>query len=39
VRALHGLLLFLYRRLPIGAVAISGDAGLVDFWMERVAFG
>ena len=33
------LLLVLYRRLPVTAVEIGGDAALVDFWMERVAFG
>ena len=33
------LLLTLYRRLPASAVEVRGDAGLVDFWMERVAFG
>jgi len=29
----------LYRRLPVTAVEIEGDAAMVDFWMERVAFG
>ncbi len=33
------LLLTLYRRLPASAVEVRGDAGFVDFWMERVAFG
>lgn len=33
------LLLVLYRRRPVGAVEITGDAALIDFWMERVAFG
>lgn len=32
------LLLVLYRRRPVSTVEIRGDAGLVDFWMERVAF-
>jgi len=31
------LLLTIYRRLPVGGV--TGDATLVDFWLERVAFG
>jgi uncharacterized protein (TIGR03083 family) len=33
------LLLVLYRRLPVTAVEVVGDEGLVDFWLERVAFG
>jgi uncharacterized protein (TIGR03083 family) len=33
------LLLVLYRRSPASAVEVVGDAGLVDFWLERVAFG
>lgn len=33
------LLLVLYRRRPVSSVAVDGDAGLVDFWLERVAFG
>jgi uncharacterized protein (TIGR03083 family) len=33
------LLLALYRRLPIAALDVAGDSGLVDFWLERVAFG
>jgi hypothetical protein len=33
------LLLVLYRRLPVTAVDVVGDDGLVDFWIERVAFG
>jgi hypothetical protein len=33
------LLLVLYRRSPVSAVEVVGDAGLVDFWLERVAFG
>jgi uncharacterized protein (TIGR03083 family) len=33
------LLLALYRRLPITALKVGGDTGLVDFWLERVAFG
>jgi uncharacterized protein (TIGR03083 family) len=32
------LLLVLYRRQPPSTVEIAGDAALVDFWMERVAF-
>jgi len=32
------VLLMLYRRLPVTAVEIGGDAAMVDFWMERVAF-
>ncbi|MDG4666848.1 maleylpyruvate isomerase family mycothiol-dependent enzyme [Mycobacterium sp. 236(2023)] len=32
------LLLVLYRRRPVSTVEVRGDAGLVDFWMERVAF-
>jgi uncharacterized protein (TIGR03083 family) len=33
------LLLALYRRRPVSTLAVSGDAELVDFWMDRVAFG
>lgn len=33
------ILLVLYRRLPVAAVEVVGDEGLVDFWLERVAFG
>lgn len=33
------LLLVLYRRAPVATVDVKGDAGLVDFWLERVAFG
>jgi uncharacterized protein (TIGR03083 family) len=33
------LLLVLYRRLPVTAVEVAGDEGLVGFWLERVAFG
>lgn len=35
------LLLTMYRRLPIGSsrVEVTGDGGLVDFWLERVGFG
>lgn len=33
------LLLVLYRRKSVDTVAVTGDAGLVDFWLERVAFG
>ena len=34
-----GLVLALYRRRPVSTLTISGDTALVDFWMERVAFG
>jgi uncharacterized protein (TIGR03083 family) len=33
------LLLVLYRRMPVTDVILSGDARLVDFWLERVGFG
>ena len=33
------LLLAIYRRRPISDLEITGDATLVDFWLERVAFG
>jgi uncharacterized protein (TIGR03083 family) len=33
------LLLALYRRVPVTALEVTGDAGLVDFWLQRVAFG
>jgi uncharacterized protein (TIGR03083 family) len=35
------LLLTIYRRMPLdrGHILVSGDAGLVDFWLERVGFG
>ena len=35
------LLLVLYRRRPVDAdgIEVTGDAGLVDFWLERVGFG
>ena len=35
------LLLPLYRRIPVdaGRVEVTGDAELVDFWLERVGFG
>jgi uncharacterized protein (TIGR03083 family) len=33
------LLLALYRRVPVTNVEVTGDAGLVDFWLERVGFG
>jgi hypothetical protein len=29
----------LYRRAPVTDVEVSGDAGLIDFWLERVGFG
>ena len=35
------LLLTIYRRMPVdsGDIEVTGDAGLVDFWLERVGFG
>ena len=35
------LLLLIYRRRSVGAdgIEVTGDAGLVDFWLERVGFG
>jgi uncharacterized protein (TIGR03083 family) len=35
------LLLLIYRRRPVDSVHIdvTGDSGLVDFWLERVGFG
>ncbi len=35
------LLLTIYRRVPLdsGGIEVTGDAGLVDFWLERVGFG
>jgi uncharacterized protein (TIGR03083 family) len=33
------LLLTIYRRRPVAGLAVAGDAGLVDFWLERVGFG
>ncbi|HEY6645578.1 MAG TPA: maleylpyruvate isomerase family mycothiol-dependent enzyme [Mycobacterium sp.] len=33
------LLLAVYRRRPAADLEIAGDATLVDFWLERVAFG
>ena len=33
------LLLTIYRRRPAAGLDIIGDAKLVDFWLERVAFG
>ncbi len=35
------LLLTIYRRLPVdsGRIEVTGDAELVDFWLERVGFG
>ena len=34
-------MLVLYRRRPVdaGGIEVTGDAGLVDFWLERVGFG
>ncbi len=38
---LTDLLLVIYRRLPVAGadVEVIGDRGLLDFWLERVAFG
>lgn len=35
------LLLTIYRRMPVesGHIGVTGDAALVDFWLERVGFG
>jgi uncharacterized protein (TIGR03083 family) len=35
------LLLTMYRRMPLdsGRIQVTGDAGLVDFWLDRVGFG
>jgi uncharacterized protein (TIGR03083 family) len=33
------LLLAVYRRRPVSGPDVTGDAALVDFWLERVAFG
>ncbi|WP_229401661.1 maleylpyruvate isomerase family mycothiol-dependent enzyme [Micromonospora okii] len=35
------LLLVVYRRRPVtaGTVEVVGDGGLLDFWLDRVAFG
>jgi uncharacterized protein (TIGR03083 family) len=33
------LLLTIYRRRPVQASQVSGDAALIDFWLERVGFG
>jgi hypothetical protein len=32
-------LLAMDRRRPVSGVNVTGDAKLVDFWLERVAFG
>jgi hypothetical protein len=32
-------LLALYRRVPVTNVEVTGDAELVDFWLERVGLG
>ena len=29
----------MYRRRPVTGLEVHGDAGLVDFWLERVGFG
>ncbi|MDT4999371.1 MAG: C-terminal domain [Mycobacterium sp.] len=33
------LWLVLYRRVPVSNLEVTGDVGLVDFWLERVGFG
>ena len=33
------LLLAIYRRRTVSGLDVTGDATLVDFWLERVAFG
>ena len=35
------LLLTIYRRMPVDSdrVEMTGDAGLIEFWLERVGFG
>jgi uncharacterized protein (TIGR03083 family) len=33
------LLLAIYRRRPVCRLDVTGDGTLVDFWLERVAFG
>ncbi|MDT5329414.1 MAG: hypothetical protein QOF31_711 [Mycobacterium sp.] len=33
------LLLTIYRRRPVAGLDVTGDANLVDFWLERVGFG
>jgi MDMPI C-terminal domain/Mycothiol maleylpyruvate isomerase N-terminal domain len=33
------LLLTIYRRRPVAGLDVTGDAKLVDFWLERVGFG
>jgi hypothetical protein len=33
------LLLMIYRRRPIVGLEVTGDANLVDLWLERVGFG
>lgn len=33
------LLLVIYRRRPVAGLDVTGDANLVDFWLERVGFG
>jgi uncharacterized protein (TIGR03083 family) len=39
--SLIGLLLFIYRRLPVATadLEVLGDDGLLDFWLDRVSFG
>lgn len=42
VRApLSTLLLLVYRRVPVSGagIEVDGDAGLLDFWLDHVAFG
>jgi hypothetical protein len=40
-RPVTDILLTMYRRVPLGCgrIEVIGDAGLVDFWLERVSFG
>jgi uncharacterized protein (TIGR03083 family) len=33
------LLLTIYRRRPVTGLEVTGDADLIDFWLERVGFG
>ncbi|OLR94596.1 maleylpyruvate isomerase family mycothiol-dependent enzyme [Actinokineospora bangkokensis] len=37
--SLADLLLLVYRRVPASAVEVEGDAALLDFWLDHVAFG
>ena len=33
------LLLMVYRRRPVSGLDVTGDVGLIEFWLERVGFG